>query len=428
MNSVFKRQIRGIRSQRNVSLESLSKASGVSVRTLRYWESGAHSPRMCELGRVLDVLQASEAERQGIYAHLGTPRSQQALTHEDALPADRAPDTGEVAIDGLLGGGTLLSALRYRRGLTTSQVAEALGVRPITVHRWESDRTNPSEENLVRLLALLAADDVERQAILRRRLALPGWEPPLTLAQCEAALASFRESVHRRDATLTDLAAVALDRQLALHQRQGADVLRWRVALREKWALWLHRHDRNEEALLYARGALSWVRIHGATGAAVAGLAITLGAASERMSPRSRARLFQFWLDFTPAAASSPLLCDLAISQSLCGAGEEALRTLSMAQDRLDSGSGYHDHCYRTSWARILANTGRAQAGLVLMPDIRTGGAEEPFDLLIWGELLARAGENDSARRYRDRLARLIEETAFGYHPYLEALTQQIEG
>ncbi len=67
-------------------------------------------------------------------------------------PARKPPDTstysGRFAVR--------LRMLREKAGLTPEQVAEALGVKPRTVYRWESMQTDPSIEQLAELAEVLA--------------------------------------------------------------------------------------------------------------------------------------------------------------------------------------------------------------------------------------------------------------------------------
>jgi len=44
-----------------------------------------------------------------------------------------------------------LKRLREKRGLTQREVAELVGVTPLTLSQWESDRATPTVENLMAL-------------------------------------------------------------------------------------------------------------------------------------------------------------------------------------------------------------------------------------------------------------------------------------
>jgi transcriptional regulator with XRE-family HTH domain len=82
--------------------------------------------------------------------------------------------------------GDKIRMARTSLGLTQSQLAERVGVRSLSVHRWESGRTHPSKEHLGRLADCLyespeyfliagakRADEVQK---LHRRVHLLEWE------------------------------------------------------------------------------------------------------------------------------------------------------------------------------------------------------------------------------------------------------------
>lgn len=166
----FSTLLRNLRKRRKMSLEALANRAGVAERTLRYWESGERAPRMVELESVLIALEATDAEKQLFYAQIARPRAHRLLrtaeNHSDIFSDIFLPHLGD-----------LIAALRYRCGKTQEQVAMELEVSASTLMRWETMRSYPSHENILRLCALLNAGPAETNALVARDLTMPTSPP-----------------------------------------------------------------------------------------------------------------------------------------------------------------------------------------------------------------------------------------------------------
>src|SRR5687767_11351381 len=71
-----------LRTSRGLSLSRLADAAGLGKRTLLYWEAGTYQPRLPELEAALNVLGATQQEREQALARIHAPRAAQSLRAE----------------------------------------------------------------------------------------------------------------------------------------------------------------------------------------------------------------------------------------------------------------------------------------------------------------------------------------------------------
>ena len=73
--------------------------------------------------------------------------------------------------------GTILNALRERRGLTVAEAAGWLGVTRATISTWEKEQKQPDPASLRAAMDLYRASDEERDEVARLRAFGPDSPP-----------------------------------------------------------------------------------------------------------------------------------------------------------------------------------------------------------------------------------------------------------
>ncbi|HZP84606.1 MAG TPA: helix-turn-helix transcriptional regulator [Chthonomonadaceae bacterium] len=248
--------LKELRTARQLSLNQLALRAGVSRRTLSYWEAGTYQPSLPELDAVCKALKATAEQWEDAVALIGAPRAVHRLR--------AAPKVVQIAeeIGPLPSGGDLLRAMRHRRRLYLEQAAEAIGVSPGTLSRWEHGKVLPSPERLEALLALLNAHPQERAALTDRSLFL---RPPLrettpSLEELRACCQPFLWPgyVHPNQALL-DLTYLTLAAQAWPMAAQGASGRLLLAEIYGNYAAYLAYTRRFQEAGRVADRALSRV-------------------------------------------------------------------------------------------------------------------------------------------------------------------------
>src|SRR5437899_3171633 len=98
------------RKQKKVTRKHLSLESGISLATVKRWETGQTQPRLAELEAVLSALHVSSAQRQEALALVNAPRAVQRLRE---MTGTGPPLRGD-----------LLRAMRVRQGWTQQETAK----------------------------------------------------------------------------------------------------------------------------------------------------------------------------------------------------------------------------------------------------------------------------------------------------------------
>lgn len=177
----------GMRRERRLTLGQLALRAGVNKATLSRWEAGTHRPRVPELLRVLDALEASPSARSRGLGLLDAPRAVLVQRRDADAPALR------------LSVGDVLYGLRQRAGKSQAAVARAVGVSRSLVSQWENDGARPTDGQLHAAAFALGASAEEvallscrafaqapvensREALLDRYADAPFWEPDATEA------------------------------------------------------------------------------------------------------------------------------------------------------------------------------------------------------------------------------------------------------
>jgi transcriptional regulator with XRE-family HTH domain len=142
--------VRGLRQARRLTLGQMALRSGLGKATLSRWESGAAFPRIPELRRALDALDAAPSDRTRSLRLLDAPR---------AILAHRADACSPLSL------GDLLHGLRQRSGKTKTDIARAVGVSRTLYYQWESDAGQPSHSQLHAVCFALGASAEETAAL-----------------------------------------------------------------------------------------------------------------------------------------------------------------------------------------------------------------------------------------------------------------------
>ena len=207
----FGSQLRAYRKMRGLTQAQLAARSGVVLRSVAYWEQGTHAPGIGELESLAGALNLTREERQILLSFLPTGKVSKIVRGATSW-ADIAPP----------GAGDLIRALRWRKRLSTEQLARALGVHYTTVMRWEAARSVPNEEARLRLCDLLSALPEERAALLTSPHAPPLWNGNMpTLDACREEAERLARGSGREADPLFDLRAYLLSGTL------------WNLAARE---------------------------------------------------------------------------------------------------------------------------------------------------------------------------------------------------
>lgn len=133
----------------------LSLRSGLGKATLSRWEAGAAFPRIPELTRALDALDATPTHRARSLHLLDAPR---------AILAQRDDARSPLSL------GDLLYGLRQRSGKTQADVARATGVSRSLYGQWENDAVQPDTNQIHALGFALGATGEETVALSSRAL------------------------------------------------------------------------------------------------------------------------------------------------------------------------------------------------------------------------------------------------------------------
>jgi len=190
-----------------LSQSEVAAKSGVSARTLRYWESGEKVPRVMELQSVLKALGVSAREAVLFISLIKAPRGHQRIKDMAHSLAPHPPVF-------MSHPGDLIHAMRVRKGISQERLAHELGVSTTTVMRWETMRSSPSESNLERLSALLNADAEEAYYLLIKQLSSYDGELHTDIEACSAQLDHVIQSISKHERNV-ELMILILQRKLS---------------------------------------------------------------------------------------------------------------------------------------------------------------------------------------------------------------------
>jgi transcriptional regulator with XRE-family HTH domain len=217
--------VRGLRRARGLTLEQAAQASGIGRVTLNRWEGGAQRPRLREIEALLAALGAGAAERRQALTLLDTPE-----TH--AVVRDEVIRIGErLGLGPQPGGGDMLRAMRQRRGLSSDQAADLIGVSGRTIRRWERGEAWPPTDRLHALCKTLGAYEEEMVALTvgNFSVSLSPFDLPPSVDEVRHDLTQTHYRIQMGEELLVDLRCLPLEAQawrLAAQSETGRGVLR----------------------------------------------------------------------------------------------------------------------------------------------------------------------------------------------------------
>lgn len=430
--------LRELRRSRRQSLAGLAARAGVSERSLSRWENGAARPRLPELEEVLHVLEASPAEQSRARGLAGAGRAR--VRQQREAGANAAALLGEEMIPP--GPGTLLRALRHRRGLSLAETAGQLGLRASSISRWERSEMVPALAHLDALLECLDARAEERVA-LRSALdgagPLAGWAPgeePLALeALRDEHVRLGRIAMWQEPAGLLDLWFVSLEARLwspSVHDAlEGAPARRLLGQVCAYHAFWLSNAGRLAEAaplawrsrrLCEPRGPESYAYL-------IATIISARWAAAGGAESRARARRY---LEPNLPWERHPDLHAWAMSElGDCllrdGDAESGLRAGEQGWEvagRHDPGEAWHRRLALVNLLLRASRPGAALDWLAMDPDTAETPGQQVREGLLWIEAHHSAGHPSEARDHFTRVAALVQEHALDpFRPALDRWT-----
>jgi transcriptional regulator with XRE-family HTH domain len=244
--------LRELRKARGWSMAQAAARAGIGRVTLNRWETDRFQPRLPELEAVLSALRATATQRLRALMLLRAPR---ALQHLYATG-----DAGGEAFPERMGsGGSLLRAMRLRRGWNMETLAHRIGVEHSTISRWERGESWPSAERLHAVCFALEAHEAELTALTCGRFSLVRAEEA-TLEETEAQFRTLQWNLASGiEDPLTDLQVFALQAQastLAARRTPSRDAERLSGELLANYAQYLFLYERYGEAIMAANRAL----------------------------------------------------------------------------------------------------------------------------------------------------------------------------
>ncbi len=413
MNQDFAEFLRKRRQRVRLSQTELARRAQVSERTLRYWEKGQTSPGRWELDSLMIALELTPEERIQALELLPTRRGIHLSREEVNAFHQRAEVRGPLPDIG-----SILQAMRQRRGLTQEQLAAQLDLTRSTIARWESARALPSEDNLERIGMLLKAYPEERVVLSARRLQTWDGKPNLSLEECA-------EEADRLDrcgvgllTPLVDLRALALKRRLWLLAGESDVALVLLARVQIIHGSWLMQHERKAEAELCIQRSLNILR--GRVGRELfwqAAVNLAAHFAYERRgSAYAAAETLKSWLPRFPKETQSTLWCDMALYAGYAKQHDAAVAYLTQAQEVLPYSANEPEltiHYLPITKTRTLLSAKRLDETLQWLPPLP--GAHETVTTrtlyhLIWAEVCLATGDKDTAQRMMDHLRVLLAE------------------
>ncbi|RYG21580.1 transcriptional regulator, partial [bacterium] len=142
--------LRSLRRKRGLSLDDASRRGGASKAALSAWENNLRSPRGPALARLLEAYEADDRTKARLVVLADPRHARIVLAGSPFGPVDA---------------GTVLRAMRERRGIAQTDLAQKIGVSQSAISRWESGDDVPSAESLHALGFALGASPEETLAL-----------------------------------------------------------------------------------------------------------------------------------------------------------------------------------------------------------------------------------------------------------------------
>ncbi len=413
---------------RGLTQAQLAIRSGVVLRSVAYWEQDAHVPGIGELESLASALSLTREERQTLLSFLPTGKVSK-IVRGATVWTDIAPP----------GAGDLIRAMRWRKRLSRDQVAQALGVHPTTIMRWEAAQSVPDEEVRLRLGNALGALPEERAALLAPPRAIPLWTgiAPTLDAYREEAARLERGSGREAD-PLFDLRAYLLTGtlwNLAAREPLARLILAQTYAAR---AVYSCVRGNDDAALNYSGRSLDLLFGEKSPPKGTLYLALwaeghALAHRSPQFGPEQSLRQEKRWLlklgtDKAPAF----LLMNAAWWALESGSLREARNYWQAANARAESGetiSVYVREGIQTTHANLLVEEGRYEEALAVGLQIPGEAYHRPImRQLFQTSVFLKMGErNDADSHLRQAYSLIAERQADFFTKEADALAKQLE-
>jgi transcriptional regulator with XRE-family HTH domain len=425
MQTTIGQFLRQQRKARKLTLEQTARAAGIARVTLNRWETGTNQPRLAELEAVLKALETDARQRRKALALMDAPRGK-TLVREEVNRIAAQVDLGPMPH-----AGTLLQAMRRRRGLSFEAVAHRMGVTSLTIRRWEKAEIWPSVDRLHALCYTLEAQEEEVIALTCGRFA----ELPTGESVSQEVLRERLDVLWGLDpyTPLADLHWLTLEAQLWPHAARDVS---GRHLLAEAYAThadhlsaraeWKAMGDYAERALdlMPAKAAREpfWIK----AGVAAAHFEVHGRA---RPCPRRGVEMLSHWLSYVQDPAYEAWMrARLAEYQMQDGKVEEALSLAAQACRTAEWSAHPMERRWRQrDWALLLLGAGRPMAALpMLLPE---DGDTVSFraDIALWRvRALTALGETTEAHDWLLHTQSVIEQNALEHlRDIADTLAQQ---
>jgi len=415
--------LRRLRRSQMMTQDQLAAKAQVARSTLVRWERGNHQPRIPELIAVLDVLNASPEERTEALTLISASRAIQSLRAEQHQPIEAgqdwmfSPETGD-----------LLRVMRIRRGMTQEQVADSIGIRRVSLSRWETGDLIPSAERLNDLMVLLGALPAEKVALTRGVLA-PSYLAASADDPFEAAVNHY-EQVTKGGfdpvlEPLKDLEYLRLERTFANLSISHPAARQYLLNTYSHHAHWLSVQSRFHEAGKYADRVLEaveaelprepeWMRV-----IPISARAAAYGGGLRRV--KRGASILESWLpSVQPPEFHAWILGDLSFYLAEEGNLQSAIEVASKScRVAVRCENPYEISNRRTDLAEILLKTeqsGDAARATDLLPPILANHPQGRVrEALLWAKALWLTEDRVEACKWLDRASQ--DSLAFNLDP-----------
>jgi transcriptional regulator with XRE-family HTH domain len=235
-----------------LSLRDAAAAASISASTLSRWETGNCVPRVPELKALLRAFGIAGESIQRILVSIDAPRAAKAA-RKTLMAANLESSQSLVPT-----GGDLIRAMRLRKRLTITLLADQLGVNPSTVSRWENSIARPSMDLIKLLHDTLEATSEEQACLIESGVAKIKVDRPAFEARLiEGELKTLERRFLAEEWTNLELRILQLQSMLWWYCEditEAAPLLAWSQTL---YAEFLVKNERWTDAARQAEAALA---------------------------------------------------------------------------------------------------------------------------------------------------------------------------
>jgi transcriptional regulator with XRE-family HTH domain len=337
--------LRELRLARGLSQSEAARRAAISPGALANWEAGRRMPRGAPLDRLLKVLEAPKGLRAAILSAVDPAHARIVLAHD--------PIGAPIPL------GTMLRALRQRRGTTQAELAQALGVAQSTVASWEQGDGIPDAETHQTALYLLGASAEEATASL-------SWGA--TPKDHEALGELIGKVPHRAAEPLL----LAYERELWRLATEASEWERGLIGAISMRAKWNQLQGRFGEVAALAGQAVRLTQVHGLTN--TSGTGAFLVHAEMRLargsSPLAIAREIEAWEETLPTVVERAWTMGIR-ARALAMAGvSEASRIAETALQLVEGESSTEAWFRRIDLARVSLLLGDPESALTTLEGV----------------------------------------------------------